>query len=146
MDRTYGDAGMKISPADKWFSLSVRERANWTCECCGKKYEINSQGLHCSHFYSRRHRATRWDGMNAAAHCFSCHQRLGGNPLDFARWIENHLGEAGAEILRDKHHGIAKIPKAEEKQIAAHYRAQYVRIVQAREQGAEGRVEFESYQ
>ncbi|PUB87053.1 MAG: hypothetical protein DBP02_02070 [gamma proteobacterium symbiont of Ctena orbiculata] len=138
-------AGIKLKPADTWFSKCIRERAGWICEVCNKQYEENSQGLHCSHFWSRRHRATRWDADNAAAHCFGCHQRLGGNPIEFADWIEQHLGEARMEIVRGKAMSIVKIPKSEEKDIAKYYREEYERMRKLRAEGVTGRIEFESY-
>jgi len=45
---------MKITPADKYFSLCIRERSDWTCEYCGNGYRHKPQGLHCSHLFSRR--------------------------------------------------------------------------------------------
>ena len=139
-------SGVKIKPADTAFSKCVRERSDWTCECCGKKYEENSQGLHCSHFYSRRHRTIRWCADNAASHCFGCHQRLGGNPLEFSKWIEEHLGEAGVEILTEKRNSLVKVSKQEEKEIAKHYREQLKKMKEERANGKTGRVEFESWQ
>ena len=137
---------IKIKPADTAFSQCVRERSDWKCESCGKQYEENSQGLHCSHFYSRRHRTIRWAGDNAASHCFSCHQRLGGNPIEFAQWIENHLGESGVEILKEKRNSLVKVSKIEEKEIAAHYRNELKKLKQRRIEGETGRIEFESWQ
>ncbi len=137
---------MKRTAADDAFSKCVRERADWTCESCGKVYEKKSQGLHCSHFFSRRHRATRWAGDNAAAHCFYCHQTLGGNPVEFHRWIENHLGETRLQIVEDLKNSIVKIPKSEEKEIAKHYREQLKMIEQKRADGVTGYIDFVSWQ
>jgi hypothetical protein len=137
---------VKIKPADTWFSKCVRERSDWVCECCGKQYEENSQGLHCSHHFSRRHRSVRWCGDNASSHCFSCHQRLGGNPVEFARWIENKLGNGLVQILEDKKNTLVKISKLEEKEIADHYKAEYKKLKERRKNGETGFIEFESYQ
>ncbi len=87
---------MKVrrDPLDDLFSKLVRERANWCCEKCGKYHpEGTRRSLHCSHFFSRRKRSTRWDPRNAAAHCFKCHQELGENPIEFTKWIKAYLGE-----------------------------------------------------
>ena len=46
--------GIKITMADKWFSLSIREAYDWTCCRCGTQYHHNHQGLDCSHGYSQR--------------------------------------------------------------------------------------------
>ena len=139
-------APVKISPADQAFAKCVKWRVNWVCESCGKQYEEGSQGLHCSHFFSRRHRATRWHPDNAAAHCFSCHQKLGGNPVEFYRWIENHLGAARLQIVEDLKNSIIKIPKSEEKEIARHYREELKRLKDRRDSGETGYLEFEGWQ
>lgn len=137
---------MKTSPADQWFSKCVRERANWTCERCHKQYPENSAGLHCSHNFSRRHRTTRWHADNALALCFSCHQWFGGNPYEAGRWLESVIGEARLEMLVDMKNARHKVPKAEEKEIAAHYRAQLKEMQAKRQQGETGYLVFESWQ
>ena len=137
---------MKHKPADAAFSKCVRERADWTCEKCGTKYEKNSMGLHCSHIFSRRHRTIRWDGMNAQALCFGCHNWYGGSPADSGVWITDLLGEGHMAILREKRDSGVKIPKTEEKSIAKHYRDELKKLERARMEGQTGRVEFQSYQ
>ena len=138
---------MKRDATDALFSELVRERADWTCEACGKVYpEGQRQGLHCSHFYGRRHRATRWSEINAASHCFGCHQKLGGNPVVFARWISKHLAELyGANVpaaLEEKHNSIAKITKKDKKEMNVHFRAELKRLKELRAKGHAGRIEF----
>jgi len=138
---------MKISPADKYFSKCVRARTNWTCECCGKQYEENSQGLHCSHYYGRRAYAVRYDPMNAFAHCFSCHQKLGSNPEDFHRWATETLGKQAIGILQEKREniGLAKDYKKNLKDVAKHYREQFKLIQEQRELGNNERINFVGY-
>jgi hypothetical protein len=128
---------LKITAADRWFSLCVRERADWRCEVCGKHYERGSQGLHCSHFWSRRHQSVRHDPDNAAAHCFGCHQRLGGDPLDFAAWVEGHLGSERREALDLRARQPLKI-KRHLHDIARHYQAEHARLTGLRAAGNRG--------
>ena len=137
---------MKTSPADAWFSKCVRLRAAWTCERCGAVHGPSSTGLHASHVFSRRHRTIRWDGLNAQALCHACHSWYGGNPADSGRWVEQVLGEGAISILREKMNSRVKVPHAEEKAIASHYRAEFQRMQAIRDAGVDGRVEFESYQ
>lgn len=94
---------MKIDRADRYFSYFVRERDDWVCQKCKRKYERKSQGLHCSHFFGRRAESTRFVPMNADSHCMGCHTYLGSNPLYFAEWKENQLGETVMQELRDLH-------------------------------------------
>lgn len=129
---------MKLKPADIWFSKCIRERAEWTCERCGRVHARGSRALHCSHFFSRRHRATRWSPDNAAAHCYGCHVRLGGDPVLFTDWIRKYLGETRFDMLRDRHNQSVKISKVEEKEIARHYKAQYEFLLEKRSQGVTG--------
>lgn len=78
----------------------IKKRDNWTCQRCHKQYPQGSQGLHWSHFWSRRHRSVRWSTDNSCCHCYYCHSLLGGNPVLFSEWIENYLGKEKAEKLR----------------------------------------------
>ena len=115
---------IKINAADSAFSLAVRWRAGFFCECCGKSYQPGTMGLHCSHLFSRRSQLTRYDPDNAVAHCYGCHQRLGGSPLDFARWAELKFGVPAMDKLRLRAHLTYKRPKSFLPLIAKHYREQ----------------------
>ena len=137
---------MKISPADSAFAKCVKSRADWTCEKCQTKHEQGSMGLHCSHIFSRRHRTIRWAGMNAQSLCFACHSWYGGNPADSGIWITNLLGEGHMDLLREKRDLKVKVSKAEEKEIAKHYRGELKLIEAKRLDGVTGRIEFQSWQ
>ena len=93
-------SGIRIDPADRFFSLYIRWRAGWRCERCGTQYPIGAQGLHCSHFYSRGRESTRFDEENASAHCFGCHAELGGNPEIHREWKLQRMGEEAYMKLR----------------------------------------------
>ncbi len=91
--------GIRIDQADKFFSLFVRYRDNWTCQRCGTQYEVGSQGLHCSHFWSRGRESTRFDPANCVAHCFGCHAELGGNPALHYEWKLKRMGQREFDLL-----------------------------------------------
>jgi hypothetical protein len=55
-------------------------------------------------------------------------------------WVEKYIGVGAMELLREKKNHIVKVTKAEEKEIAAHYRKEYRRMVE------EGSFEFVSWQ
>lgn len=140
---------IKRSPADEWFSKCIREAANHTCEKCGKVCGTTESPhefgrLDCSHIFSRRHRTIRWDKLNAVAHCFTCHNWFGGNPIEAGKWAENHLGRGGVELLQEKRDSRVKVSKLEEKEIAKHYREQHKKMLEARKNGEP--IDFESYQ
>ena len=126
---------MKRDTADTAFSNFIREKNNWTCQKCKKYYpEGHRQGLHCSHFFSRRHQSTRYYSKNATAHCFSCHQHLGGNPIEFSEWIRQHLGDADYEALIVRKNTICKRTKKEKKEIGKHWQSQLSYMIKRREQ------------
>ena len=138
---------IKITAADRWFSLCVRERAAWRCEKSGRQYAEKSGALHCSHTFSRRNKAVRWDALNATALSFASHKYWWhANPAEAAAWMEKKLGTMLYEVLREKAAQPYKMARGEEKAIAAHYRGQYAVMRQKRLDGVRGRIEFASWQ
>ena len=138
---------MKRTKLDAIFSELVRERANWTCERCGKYYPEGSRmGLHCSHIHSRRHAATRTHPFNAVAHCYACHQWYGGNPVLGGRWAESHLGKERIGVLDGLLRRPIKITKAEKEAAYQHYKKELSRLRNLRQMGKVGRLEFEGWQ
>ena len=110
---------MKISAADKYFSLCIRAVSNNICVTCGKEGRME-----CSHVYSRRHRTIRWDVDNAMSQCNGCHRAWHESPLRSFAWFESKFGICRVELLREKMDNKQKVSKAEEKEIAKHYREQ----------------------
>jgi len=137
---------IKSTAADKAFSKCVRERSLWKCERCGAQHEVNSQGLHCSHFYSRGNWSVRFEPLNAFAHCYGCHQYLSGRPEEFRVWAQQAMGVKAYEVLIEKSQDIS-IGRATRKTkgigpIARWFRDQHQVIKDQREQGVSGRIEF----
>ena len=134
---------LRRDPLDVEFSLLVRERADWTCQKCGKHYpERKGQGLHCSHYWGRRNRATRWYGENCFAHCFACHQYLGANPHEFAEWVREEIGGVRYDELMLRANSVKKYTKADRKDMLAHFKGERERILQARALGKTGYIDF----
>jgi len=137
---------MKRDKYDALFSNMVRERDNWTCQKCNKYYpEGNRQGLHCSHIFSRRHRATRWEPYNAVAHCFACHQYLGGNPVVFEQWARGYMGDYVIDMLEEKHLTILKTTKVQMKEMYSHMKKEHARMLRLRKDGDTGLLSFTGY-
>lgn len=149
--------GLKTTPADKWFSLCIRERSDWTCEYCGTHYEPDyslstglpkNQGLDCSHFYGRglNHWSTRTNPDNANAHCYYCHRVLGTDHDTFVTWKKKQLGDERYEILReismDAMRGKAERQGHNSGEAEKHYEAEFRRMRLLRDRGATGRIEF----
>lgn len=151
--RGQGTDGMAIKrdAADDAFSLCVRERANWTCEACGK-VDIDGQTngrsatTDCAHIHGRRSRNVRWCSDNALCLCKSCHRKFTEQPIEFARLCEGLLGSGRLEMLRDRYNDLRiKYTANDRKDIAAHYRAEYRRMREERRKGGNGRIEFAGY-
>jgi len=130
-----GFKSVKVSPADTAFSLCVRTAANFTCGKCGK---VEGR-MECSHIFSRKYRAIRWCKENAMCKCNYCHRWWHQNPLDAAAWFMSLVGESFVDLLKEKRDSKLKVPKTEEPEIAAHYRAELKKL----ENGA---ADFQSWQ
>jgi len=136
---------VKLDALDKIFSLCVRERANWTCECCGENHRNNAGYLDCSHIYGRRHRSTRWDPLNAHALCKSCHTYFTDRPTEFTSWVKTTMSDERYEELRQKHHQIFKSTKADRKEAVKWFKRQHAEMCEKREQGQTGYIDFAGY-
>lgn len=64
---------LKISPADKWFSLKIRLRDDYTCQRCYIPYEHSDNQLDCAHFHKRGKKSVRFDEDNCITLCKKCH-------------------------------------------------------------------------
>ena len=138
---------LKRTTADYWFSKCVRLRANYICQGCGNKYEENSRALHCSHFFSRAKKAVRYDGNNAFAHCFYCHQMFGSNPYYFVQHYVDMYGKDLLSILQEKSENMSLGKRAhkEKKEISKHYRCEANKLIQIRESGNSEWIDFVSW-
>jgi len=94
---------------DREFSLLVRTWANWRCARCGGDFSGEREELHCSHFHSRRHNATRFDPVNAAALCWQCHWYLDHHPNAHKIWKLMQIGPERYEALAKRANTIVKL-------------------------------------
>jgi hypothetical protein len=61
-----------LSYRDELFSLKTRVRDGWRCQRCGQQFEQLAPNLHCSHYWGRSNKATRYDEENCDALCSFC--------------------------------------------------------------------------
>lgn len=132
-----------ITPADKAFSLCVRERANWRCERCGRiTPDDKRMGLHCSHWIGRGSWGVRFHPLNAAAHCYGCHAYFEGRPALFTDWVHERIGEQAADKLlalsKKPAYGIRKSVAT----IAKFYRGENKAQLEKRKGGEMGWLQF----
>ena len=120
-------SGVRRTAADAEFSKAIRLRAQYQCEYCGAQHAENSQGLHCSHYIGRRNRSVRYEPLNAAALCFSCHNHMASYPHEHAQWFQARgnfdvLLEMARVQFRDR--AGVKYCRTVDREIAKHYRNQ----------------------
>jgi cytochrome c553 len=133
---------IKVTAVDRYFSLCVRERANWTCERCGLDLRYDPGRLHCSHVFSRRWASVRHEPTNALALCIGCHRTMGENPIDHTELYLLVNGRERYEILKELKERIVRKRDRPDKLMAAHYRGELQRMQAARLGGDDGRIEF----
>lgn len=81
-----------IAELDRLTSVIVRRRDR-RCVTCG-----TALGLQCSHFYSRRHLATRFDLRNCHAMCAECNRR---HNIDQTPYHDFMLDRYGPEVVEE---------------------------------------------
>ncbi len=92
---------IKLRKADIEFSKYIRNRDNWTCQACHKRYGQGAQGLQNSHFWGRGRENTRFDPDNCDSLCFHCHQYWGGDGREeYIAFKKKQLGEKGYQSLK----------------------------------------------
>lgn len=98
----------KADKADTYFSLWVRNRDDFTCQRCGKRYEPPTSAIHCAHFIGRGKENTRFDPDNCISLCFHDHQYFHGHPMEFIDWFTDRFGENLVNDLRLRGVGYKK--------------------------------------
>lgn len=135
---------IKITPADKAFSLCIRERAHWRCERCGRVTPDDKRmGLHCSHWQGRGSWSTRLHPLNAFAHCYGCHSHFEQHPVLFADWVVARLGQDIADRISALSNRPGYSVKRQVPAIAKFYREQHKAMLVKRAEGVGGWLSFD---
>lgn len=141
-------SAIKITPADKAFSLCVRERVNYTCERCG---HFAGPQLHkrldASHFHGRGKWSVRFDPENVSAVCMGCHLYLTAHPIEHMVWMQEKLGPYRFGALTERANDLSrgKLAKKSIPEIAAHYRYELQVMREKRKECSTGRIEFAAW-
>lgn len=106
-----------IAELDKYTSLIVRRRDR-RCVTCG-----TPQGLQCSHFYSRRHLAVRFDLRNCNAMCSACNRRHNRDRRPYERYMRKTYGPAVLAELDRLRAALDKVTEEEQRETLDRYRA-----------------------
>lgn len=137
---------VKRLPADIAFSKAIREAYDYTCCSCEKNYRHDPGYIHCAHIHTRKHRNTRWNAhYGAVALCAKCHRRYTDFPLEWASFLKGYLGDSNYDEAKRLAWETRKYTKAEQKEIAAHYRAQTTYLERLRREGKTGTLPLVSW-
>jgi hypothetical protein len=118
---------LKITSADRYFSLCIRERAKFVCERCHTFAPPElSKRLDCSHFHGRGKWSVRFDPENCTALCMGCHLYMTAHPIEHVAFIQEKLGPYRFQALAERaaNTTLGRQAKREVKEIAKHFKAQ----------------------
>jgi Bacteriophage Lambda NinG protein len=96
-----------IAELDRYTSLIVRRRDR-RCVTCGSR-----RNLQCSHFYSRRYLAIRFDLRNCNAMCSACNIRHNSDPFPYMAYMQEHYGPDAVLELHELRMSRAKVADEE---------------------------------
>lgn len=135
-----GKSKIKISTADKWFSLYIRVRDSYDngyCSCitCGTPRHWKS--LQCGHYMKRGKPNTRFHEKNCHAQCSTCNGKNEGEQGKHGIKIDTLYGPGTAQMLIDFYDipDQKKPDKLALKYIAKEYRLKFKLL--AKEKGIE---------
>ena len=134
---------IKIWPADTWFSRCIRERAENTCEKCGKVYP-EGRGVECAHYQGRGAWETRFLPLNCFSLCMGCHAYLDGHKVQFEEFFIEKRGQVAYDVLVEKSHDImlGKENRRNKAEIASYYKEVYSQMLMIRSTGVTGWLNF----
>ena len=93
---------IKVTKLDTLWANAVKKRDGYRCRKCGKVYPKGSRGIQAAHIFGRRHKSTRWDMSNGLTLCFGCHRWNHENPVEYAKWLKEEIGQAEIDRLNIK--------------------------------------------
>ena len=101
---------------DKIFSQYIRlshanDKGMCICVSCG--IMKHWQDIDAGHFYSRRHRSVRWDGMNVHPECKRCNRFDTDHLHGYMKFMIDQYGVERMQILTDCKNGTKKWSKLE---------------------------------
>ena len=91
---------IRITELDRLFSLYIRTRDGWQCQRCFKQFTPPTNGLHCSHIFSRARKATRFALENCISWCYGCHSYMDRTPEAKYAWYIKKFGQTRFDRLR----------------------------------------------
>jgi hypothetical protein len=106
-----------IAELDKYTSVIVRRRDR-RCVTCG-----STRSLQCSHFYSRRYLAIRFNLVNCNAMCGRCNRRHNDDPFPYMTYMQRKYGPDAIAELHELRMRLCKVTDEVLAQTLAEYKA-----------------------
>lgn len=110
---------------DKWFSVYIRTRYaddQGMVDCFTSGVRKHWKEVHCGHFQSRRHLATRWDEQNCQVQSVAENIYNQGNQFQFGLNLDKKYGKGTAEALLVKAQTTVKLSRVEIEELIQHYK------------------------
>lgn len=85
----------------------------------------------------------RWDPRNAWVLCRNCHQAVDTSALEKYRLIQKTIGDGIAEQLLEKSRQVAGFKEPDKREMITHFKSEYARIRELREQGVTDNIEVQ---
>lgn len=126
---------MKISKADRYFSLFIRLRdcdENRLAKCCTCGKIIDVKYADNSHFIGRQHQNTRFDEMNCHTACKKCNGFEEGRKAEYEQFLINKYGADKIMILKAAGIMSKKRSQFDLDQIAKYYKEQAEKLAKAK--------------
>jgi len=139
-ERKHKSRKAAMARADRAFSLYIRLRDSreygfkyFLCPTCRRVLSV--QMADCSHFFSRRMMATRFDPDNCVAECRYDNRFNGGHLLRLRPYMVRRLGRDGYAALERRSREKRKWTVAELDELVAYYKALSACLVDGMEGG-----------
>ena len=129
---------MKITQADKWFSIYIRLRdsdENGYCKCFTCDTVKYWKNMDCGHYVKRQHQGTRFNEKNSNVQCVNCNWNLQGNDAIYRERIIKLYGQETHDLLKSAERTSFKRTELEIKLLTKEYKEKAKKL--AKEKGIE---------
>lgn len=137
---------IKNETIDDLLRKCVRERDDWTCQY-SNLVDANGQMtkqstiIETCHIFGRRTLSMRWHPDNLISLSKDWHRFFTENPREWRKWVEWKLGTVRYWALQGRFNQYdIKYTPDDRKAIAEHFRAEFERLCELRNDGARGRL------
>lgn len=126
----FGKAGVKVkkktdyeAKLDRIFSkyIRLRDSSNGIFQCISCRRILPIEKADCGHFFSRSHRATRWNEDNCHAECSWCNRMRSDHLVDYQENLIRKIGKGRFDKLNMLHNQTVHYSDFELKEMIKEY-------------------------